>query len=163
MPILSKSVCSYIYLRYNSNMQILLEQIRSIIDKDIPLVSNLSNIASILYKLDNINWAGFYIVDGDVLYLGPFQGDVARTIIPKGKGVCGSCLERKESIIVPTVHEFKGHIACSSLSKSEIVVPVIKDNEVKLIIDIDSPIYDRFHQEELDFLEAVSKEISSII
>ena len=144
-------------------MQLLLEQIRSIIDKDIPLVSNLSNISSILFKLDNINWAGFYIVDGDTLYLGPFQGEVACTTIPKGKGVCGSCLERKESIIVPNVHEFKGHIACSSLSKSEIVVPVIKDNEVKLIIDIDSPIYDRFHQKELEFLLEVAKEIENLL
>ena len=138
-------------------MQLLLEQIRSIIDKDIPLVSNLSNISSILFKLDNINWAGFYIVDKDTLYLGPFQGDVACTTIPKGKGVCGNCLARKESIIVPNVHEFNGHIACSSLSKSEIVVPVIKDNKVKLIIDIDSPIYDRFHQEEKELLEEAAK------
>lgn len=143
-------------------MEILLEQIKSIIDKDIPLVSNLSNISSLLYKLDNINWAGFYLVDQDRLYLGPFQGDVACTIIPKGKGVCGTCLERKESIIVPNVHEFKGHIACSSLSKSEIVVPVIVDDEVKLIIDIDSPIYDRFHQKELAFLESVRDLITDL-
>ncbi len=144
-------------------MNLLLEQIKSIIDKDIPLVSNLSNISSILFKLDNINWAGFYLVEEDTLYLGPFQGDVACTTIPKGKGVCGTCLERKESIIVPNVHEFKGHIACSSLSKSEIVVPVIKDNKVILIIDIDSPIYDRFHQEELEFLEEVAKEIEKVL
>ena len=143
-------------------MDILLEQIKSIIDKNIPLVSNLSNISSILFKLDNINWAGFYLVEGDRLYLGPFQGDVACTIIPKGKGVCGTCLERKESIIVPNVHEFKGHIACSSLSKSEIVVPVIVNDEVKLIIDIDSPIYDRFHNEELEFLTMVSEEIAKL-
>ncbi len=143
-------------------MDILLEQIKSIIDKKIPLVSNFSNISSILFKLDNINWAGFYFVEGDRLYLGPFQGDVACTIIPKGKGVCGTCLERKEIIIVPNVHEFKGHIACSSLSKSEIVVPVIVNDEVKLIIDIDSPIYDRFHNEELEFLKMVSEEIAKL-
>lgn len=144
-------------------MEILLEQIKTIIDKDIPLVSNLSNIAALLYKLDKINWAGFYLVEGDTLYLGPFQGDVACTTIEKGKGVCGTCLERKTSIIVPNVHEFKGHIACSSLSKSEIVVPVIKDNKVKLIIDIDSPIYNRFHKEELEFLESVAEEIIKIL
>ena len=144
-------------------MEILLEQIKNIIDKDIPLVSNLSNISSILYKLDDINWAGFYMVDKDTLYLGPFQGDPACTVIKKGKGVCGTCLERKQSIIVPNVHEFAGHIACSSLSKSEIVVPVIKDGEVKLIIDIDSPIFDRFHQEELDFLTKVALEISALL
>ena len=144
-------------------MELLLEQIKSVISKDIPLVSNLANISSILFKLDNINWAGFYIAYGDKLYLGPFQGDIACTIINKGKGVCGTCLERKESIIVPNVHEFKGHIACSSLSKSEIVVPVLKDGEVIIVIDIDSPIYDRFHQEELEFLEKVAKEIEKIL
>lgn len=140
-------------------METLLEQIKSIINKDIPLVSNLSNISSLLFKLEDVNWAGFYLVQDDTLYVGPFQGDVACAIINKGKGVCGTCLERKESIIVPNVHEFKGHIACSSLSKSEIVVPVIVNNEVKLIIDIDSPIYDRFHQEELQFLEGVAEEL----
>lgn len=144
-------------------MDILLEQINSIIDKDVPLISNLSNIASLLFKLDNINWAGFYLVEGDTLYLGPFQGEVACTIIPKGKGVCGTCLENKTSIIVPNVHEFKGHIACSSISKSEIVVPILKNNEVKLIIDIDSPIYDRFHNEELEFLEEVAKKIEELL
>ena len=144
-------------------MDILLEQINSIIDKDVPLISNLSNIASLLFKLDNINWAGFYLVEGDTLYLGPFQGEVACTIIPKGKGVCGTCLENKTSIIVPNVHEFKGHIACSSISKSEIVVPVLKNNEVKLIIDIDSPIYDRFHNEELEFLEEVARKIEELL
>lgn len=144
-------------------MDILLEQINSIIDKDVPLISNLSNIASLLFKLDNINWAGFYLVEGDTLYLGPFQGEVACTIIPKGKGVCGTCLENKTSIIVPNVHEFKGHIACSSISKSEIVVPILKNNEVKLIIDIDSPIYDRFHNEELEFLEEVARKIEELL
>ena len=144
-------------------MELLLEQIKSVIDKDVLLVSNLANVASILFKLEDVNWAGFYIVHDDTLYLGPFQGDVACTMIKKGKGVCGTCLERKESIIVPNVHEFPGHIACSSLSKSEIVVPVIKDGQVKLVIDIDSPVYDRFHQEELEFLESVSKEIEKIL
>ena len=144
-------------------MEILLEQIKNIVDKDIPLVSNLSNISSLLYKLDDINWAGFYLVDKDTLYLGPFQGDVACTVIKKGKGVCGTCLETKKSIIVPNVHEFKGHIACSSLSKSEIVVPVMNNGEVKLIIDIDSPIYDRFKEKELDFLLKVAKIIESLL
>ena len=143
-------------------MQLLLEQIKAVINKDIPLVSNLSNISSILYKMSDVNWAGFYIVENETLYVGPFQGDVACAIIFKGKGVCGACLENKESIIVPNVHEFKGHIACSSLSKSEIVVPVMKNDEVKLIIDIDSPIYDRFHEEELQFLQEVALEIEKL-
>ena len=126
----------------------ILEQVKSIIDKDLPLVSNLSNVSSILYKMENINWAGFYLVDGERLYLGPFQGDVACTIIPIGKGVCGTAFKEKRAIIVPNVNEFKGHIACSSLSKSEIVVPIIKDDKVLGVIDIDSPIYNRFNKED---------------
>ncbi len=143
-------------------MKQLLTQIKSIIDKDIPLISNLSNISSLLFKLKDINWAGFYLAQGDTLYLGPFQGDPACTVIKIGKGVCGTAFERRESIIVPDVNQFKGHIACSSLSKSEIVVPVIVDNEVKMVIDIDSPIYDRFHQEELIFLQEVASLIKSL-
>ena len=138
-------------------MNLLVKQIESIIDPALPLVSNLSNAAAILFKMDNINWAGFYLVQNDDLVLGPFQGDVACTRIPKGKGVCGASLERKETIIVPNVNEFKGHIACSSLSKSEIVVPIIKDNVVKAVIDIDAPTFDRFHEEEKETLEAITK------
>ena len=143
-------------------MKLLLEQIKSIINKDIPLISNLSNISSLLYKLENINWAGFYIVENDTLYLGPFLGDVACTVIKRGTGVCGTSFDKKESIIVPDVNKFKGHIACSSLSKSEIVVPVIVNDEVKMVIDIDSPIFDRFHQEELIFLQEVASLIVSL-
>ena len=143
-------------------MELLLKQIEAIIDKNVPLISNLSNIAALLFKLDNINWAGFYIVDNNNLYLGPFQGDVACTYIPYGKGVCGTCLKEKRSIIVPNVNEFKGHIACSSLSKSEIVVPVIKNNEVKLVIDIDAPINDRFNKKEEEFLLNVAKLIEEL-
>ena len=144
-------------------MDLLLEQIKNIVDKDIPLVSNLSNISAILFELEDVNWAGFYLVEGDKMYLGPFQGEVACTAIQIGKGVCGTCLERKESIIVSDVHKFKGHIACSSKSNSEIVVPVIKDNEVKIIIDIDSPIFDRFKEKELNFLNQVADIIKTLL
>ena len=143
-------------------MKQLLTQIKSIIDKDIPLISNLSNISSLFFKMKDVNWAGFYLAQGDTLYLGPFQGDPACTVIKIGKGVCGTAFERREIIIVPDVNQFKGHIACSSLSKSEIVVPVIVDNEVKMVIDIDSPIYNRFHQEELIFLQEVASLIKSL-
>ena len=137
-------------------MELLLRQIESIINKDLPLVSNLSNVSAILNQMEDINWVGFYIVEGNYLYLGPFQGDVACTKIEKGKGVCGTSFERKETIVVDNVNEFKGHIACSSLSKSEIVVPIIKDGSVKAVIDIDAPIYARFHEEEKELLEKVS-------
>ena len=143
-------------------MKILLEQIKSIVDPKLPLVSNLSNASAVLNQMENINWVGFYLVKEGTLYLGPFQGDVACTIIHKGKGVCGTSLERKETIIVPNVNEFKGHIACSSLSKSEIVVPIIKDGEVKALIDVDAPIYDRFNNEDKLLLEEIASVLAPL-
>ena len=143
-------------------MKLLLSQIKSIIDPHLPLVSNLSNASAVLNQMENINWVGFYIVKNDTLYLGPFQGDVACTIIQKGKGVCGTSFEKKETIIVPNVNEFKGHIACSSLSKSEIVVPIIKDGEVKALIDVDAPIYDRFNNEDKEVLEEIANELAPL-
>ena len=137
-------------------MNIIVEQVKNIIDKKLPLMSNLANVSAILFTLDNLNWAGFYVVEGDYLLLGPFQGEVACTKIEYGKGVCGSAFKEKKTIIVPNVNEFKGHIACSSLSKSEIVAPIIKNDRVVAVIDIDSPFYDRFHDEEKKILEAVS-------
>ena len=143
-------------------MKLLLSQIKSIIDSNLPLVSNLSNASAVLNQMENINWVGFYIVKNDTLYLGPFQGDVACTIIQKGKGVCGTSFEKKETIIVPNVNEFKGHIACSSLSKSEIVVPIIKDEEVKALIDVDAPIYDRFNNEDKEVLEEIASALAPL-
>ena len=137
--------------------QILLKQIEAIIDDKLPLVTNLSNVSALLYKLDNINWCGFYLSDDKNLYLGPFQGEVACTTIPFNKGVCGAAFTRKETVIVPNVNEFEGHIACSSASKSEIVTPIILNDKVVAVIDIDSPIFDRFHNEEKIFLEEVAK------
>lgn len=138
-------------------MEINIEQVKSIIDPSLPLVSVLSNVSSLLNKMENLNWAGFYLVKGDELYLGPFQGELACTTIKKGHGVCGTAFERKETIVVPNVLEFKGHIACSSASRSEIVVPIIVNDNVVGVIDIDSPIYDRFHDEEKAFVEQVAK------
>ena len=141
---------------------LLVEQVKGIINKGLPLVSNLSNVSAIINQLDNINWCGFYLVDGDSLYLGPFQGEVACTIIPKGKGVCGTCFEKGTTIIVDDVNQFKDHIACSSLSKSEIVVPIIKDNDIKAVLDIDSPIYNRFNNDDKMILEQIALLISEL-
>lgn len=137
-------------------MNILVKQIKEILDKDLPLISNLSNASALLNTLPNINWCGFYLLSGDRLFLGPFQGDVACTIIPLDKGVCGYAASNKTTTIVDDVNKFKGHIACSSLSKSEIVVPIIKDNQVKGVIDIDSPIYNRFTEEDAKTLEEIA-------
>lgn len=142
--------------------EILLKQIESIVDHKLPQYTNLANVSAILAKLENINWAGFYIVKNDSLYLGPFQGDVACTIIPEGKGVCGTSFQRKETIVVDDVNDFPGHIACSSLSKSEIVVPIIKEGNVVAVIDIDSPIYSRFSDKEKGFLKKVAKILSKL-
>ena len=147
---------------YDYDMNILFEQIKAIIDKNVPLISNLSNVASLLAKLDNINWAGFYLANEDYLYLGPFFGEPACTIIPFSKGVCGACYQERKTLIVPNVNEFKGHIACSSLSKSEIVTPIIKEDKVVALIDIDAPIFDRFHQEDKEFLEKIAKLIEEL-
>ena len=136
--------------------ELLYKQIESVIDKDLPLVSNLSNVSSLLFKMSNLNWAGFYLSNGEYLYLGPFQGDVACTKIPFDKGVCGKAYRDKKTIIVDDVDTFEGHIACSSLSKSEIVVPIIKNGVVFGVIDIDSPMYSRFTKEDASALEKVA-------
>lgn len=141
---------------------LLLSQIQNIIDKDLPLVSNLSNVSALLNKLENINWCGFYLVKDNTLYLGPFQGDVACTQIEYGKGVCGTSLKEKKTIIVDDVNKFIGHIACSSLSKSEIVTPIFKDDKVVALIDIDSPIYSRFNNDDKLFLESIASILSTL-
>ncbi len=138
-------------------MKTILSQLESIIDPELPLITNLSNATAVLNQLENINWCGFYLADGETLYLGPFQGDVACTVIPFSKGVCGKSATSKKTIIVPNVNEFPGHIACSSLSKSEIVTPIIVNNIVKAVIDIDSPILNRFSKEEQELLEEAAK------
>ena len=134
-------------------MEELLNALESLIDKDLPLVSNLSNASALLNKLENINWCGFYIVEGDALVLGPFQGDVACLKISFGKGVCGAAYQEKRTIIVDNVNLFPGHIACSALSKSEIVTPIMVNGEVKAVIDIDAPIFNRFNEKDRLFLE----------
>ena len=141
-------------------MELILEQIKSILSTELPLISNLSNASAVLNQLEDINWCGFYIVKGDTLFLGPFQGEAACTKIMIGRGVCGTAFKEKRTIIVPNVNEFNGHIACSTLSKSEIVTPIFKNEEVVAVIDIDAPIYDRFHEKEKVLLEEVARELS---
>lgn len=140
-------------------METLIKQLKAIIDPKLPLISNLSNASALLNTIDNINWCGFYLNDGEKLILGPFQGEVACTVIPYGKGVCGTAFETRSTIIVDDVNRFIGHIACSSVSKSEIVVPIIVSSIVKAVIDIDAPISNRFNQEDAILLEAFAKEL----
>lgn len=140
----------------------MINKIKSIIDKNIPIVSNLANISAILNEMDDINWCGFYLAKDDKLYLGPFQGEVACTIIPFGKGVCGKAAVEKKTLIVDNVLEFKGHIACSSKSRSEIVTPIIKDGKLVGVIDIDSPSLARFTKADQELLEEISNEIANL-
>jgi len=116
----------------------LLPQLEALVDGEPDLIANLANIAAGIKEQFGWLWVGFYLVKGDELVLGPFQGPVACTRIRKGRGVCGTSWEKAEVLVVPDVEKFPGHIACSSLSKSEIVVPLIRNGEVKAILDIDS-------------------------
>ena len=110
-------------------------------------IADLANASALLYStLEQINWAGFYMLEGETLVLGPFQGKPACIEIPMGRGVCGAAAASGRTVLVPNVHEFEGHIACDSASNSEIVVPLFKDGRVVGVLDIDSPIYSRFDE-----------------
>lgn len=134
------------------------------INKELPLVSSLANCSKLIYDyFDNTSWAGFYITDeNNNLYLGPFQGDTAVMYIEYGFGVCGASLADKKTYIVTNVHEFPGHIACSSLSNSEIVVPIIKNNKVVAVIDLDSNLYNNYDEADAVILEKVALILSEL-
>ena len=133
----------------------LLPQIKFFVEDEIDLVANLANVAAALKEGLGFFWVGFYIVKEDELVLGPYQGPIACTRIKKGRGVCGTAWERKSTIIVPNVDEFPGHIACSSESRSEMVVPLIKEEEVVLVMDVDSDRLDDFDEKDKEWLEKV--------
>jgi GAF domain-containing protein len=137
--------------RYKS----LLPQIEALISYETDLIANLGNIAAALKEQFSWFWVGFYLVKEGELVLGPFQGPVACTRIKKGKGVCGTSWEQKKSLIVADVDQFPGHIACSSISKSEIVVPIVRDEEVIGVLDVDSEKYDQFDEIDQKYLEKV--------
>ena len=170
-----------------TNYGLLAKQIVSLAEVDAHWLPVLSNAAALLWDaLDDINWAGFYLVDPVTvtraelgaapgaapsahepctpeLRLGPFQGKVACVRIPFGRGVCGTAAETKTSQLVEDVHQFPGHIACDSASNSEVVVPIVKDNQVVGVLDIDSPSVTRFTQEDLTGLEQVVKALESCV
>jgi GAF domain-containing protein len=119
-------------------------------------LANCANLTALIYEtLPALNWVGFYFVRGGELVLGPFQGKVACVRIALGKGVCGTAAERRETLVVPDVHEFPGHIACDAASRSEIVVPLIRSGRVLGVLDLDSPEPDRFDREDADGLGAL--------
>lgn len=133
----------------------LIPQIKGLVEGEPDLVANLANIAAALKEQFDFFWVGFYLVKGDELVLGPFQGPVACTRIKKGRGVCGTSWSQANTIIVPDVEKFPGHIACSSISKSEIVVPLFKNNEVWGVLDVDSDQYNSFDEKDAAFLEEI--------
>ena len=136
----------------------LLAQVKSILDMETDAVANMANISAVLFNyLENLNWAGFYILKNGQLVLGPFQGKPACVRIALGRGVCGTCAKTGQTQVVKNVHEFAGHIACDSASNSEIVIPVFKGKELWGVLDIDSPVLARFDETDKLYLEKIVK------
>ena len=133
------------------------KQILGVISGETDQIANMANTAALLHEAFGFWWTGFYIIRGNQLVLGPFQGPVACTRIGFGKGVCGTSWERRETIIVPDVHKFPGHIACSSLSQSEIVVPMFHNNEIYAVLDIDSKELATFDEVDKEWLEKIAR------
>ena len=139
----------------------LIPQINALINGEPDLIANLANITAALKEQFGWLWVGFYLVKllDDELVLGPFQGPIACTRIKKGRGVCGSAWQQAQTLIVADVEKFPGHIACSSLSRSEIVIPVIRNNEVVAVLDVDSELLDQFNETDKKFLEEICSAI----
>ena len=139
----------------------LIPQIQSVVNGEPDMIANMANIASMLHETFHFWWTGFYRVVDGMLVLGPFQGPLACTRIRKGKGVCGTAWAKAQTIIVPDVDAFPGHIACSSLSRSEIVVPVKRDGKIIAVLDIDSKDLNTFDATDLEYLEQIAEILTS--
>ena len=148
-----------------TDYDLLCRQLSALTDGVTERVSNLANASSLLwYALEDINWAGFYLLRGDVLALGPFMGRPACVRIPLGSGVCGTAAARRETLVVPDVHAFPGHIACDAASRSEIVVPLLlSDGALYGVLDIDSPLPDRFSATDKAGLEAFARALEQAL
>jgi len=132
----------------------LAQQLTGLLEGERDMIANAANMSALIFQfLPDLNWAGFYFMRGGELVLGPFQGKTACVRIAVGRGVCGTAVERRESIVVPDVHAFPGHIACDSASRSELVVPLIRDGQVLGVLDLDSPSPNRFDDEDREGCE----------
>ena len=140
--------------------QELIPQLKALITGEEDLIANLANLSAGLKEAFDFLWVGFYLIKNNELVLGPFQGPVACTRIQKGKGVCGISWQKAETIIVPDVHKFNGHITCSSLSNSEIVIPLMRNNEVVGVLDIDSSELNNFDEIDSKYLSMLLDEIN---
>jgi len=139
----------------------ILPQIKSLVEDEPDLIANLANISAILKETLGFFWVGFYVVKDNQLVLGPFQGSLACTRIKKGLGICGKAWETEQTIIVPDVEKFEGHIACSSLSRSEIVVPVFIEGQVIGVLDVDSVDLNFFNDTDAHYLEKIASLITT--
>ena len=134
--------------------ELILQQLQALLEGEHDMIANMANMAALLFhELPDLNWAGFYLMKNNELVLGPFQGKVACMHIPLGKGVCGVCAESRCTQRVDNVHEFVNHIACDSASNSEIVIPLIKEDTLLGVLDIDSPVFSRFDAVDQHYLE----------
>lgn len=141
---------------------LLAEQLAALVGGVPHLTANLANASALIFDaLDDINWAGFYLLDGEKLILGPFQGKPACIEIPIGRGVCGAAVERGSTVLVADVHSFKGHIACDSASRSEVVVPLFVGGKCVGVLDVDSPTLARFDEKDAAGLEKVARVLES--
>jgi GAF domain-containing protein len=143
--------------------EVLIPQIASLVEGENDVVANLSNIAAALRQTMGFFWVGFYLVKEEQLVLGPFQGPIACTRINFGKGVCGTSWKERRTILVPDVEKFPGHIACSSESKSEVVLPAFRGDDVALILDVDSDRLNDFDEVDVKYLEKVMRIVEGFI
>ncbi len=147
----------------SARYQTLLPQLEALVKGEDDLMANLANLSAALKQTMDFYWVGFYIVKGNQLVLGPFQGPIACTRIGFGKGVCGTSWKEKKTIVVPNVDEFPGHIACSSASRSEIVLPAMKSGEVALVLDVDSDKLNDFNADDETALSQVIRIVETIL
>jgi len=153
-----------ILMNKEESYRLLLQQVQSLTDGESDAVSIMANVSAAIHETMHFFWTGFYVVCGDELHLGPFQGSVACMHIAYGRGVCGTAWQRGETIVVPDVEQFPGHIACSSLSRSEIVVPLFgADGQVRAVLDIDSRELNTFDETDRQNLEQVANIIAQAI
>ncbi|MBO1255040.1 GAF domain-containing protein [Alteromonas sp. 5E99-2] len=144
-------------MQNKTNYSLLIKQAEILLETETDQIANMANISALLFNnLENINWAGFYLYKEEQLILGPFQGQPACVRIPMGKGVCGVAAAERTVQRIKDVHEFDGHIACDAQSNSEIVIPLVKNDKLIGVLDIDSPIHDRFDEEDQVALEAIA-------
>ena len=146
---------SYFAMNKTEKYQLLYEQVKALLNKENDEIANMANVAALIHETFKFWWTGFYRVIDNELVLGPFQGPVACTRIAYSKGVCGTSWKETQTIVVKNVHDFPGHIACSSASQSEIVVPIFKENQVVAVLDIDSERLATFDETDKEWLEKI--------